>query len=143
MTLMKPPCPVCAKIALLKKDGNPDMVREFRQSFLIMGYNQHFRGYAILLLKRHLREPHQLPPAARRQLFDELMRAGEAVWRAFKPWKLNYACLGNEVPHVHWHIIPRYRKGPAPWLVGKFAGGKAAPAECRRNLAVRLRKFLP
>jgi len=118
------------------------MVREFKQSFLVMGYNQHFRGYAILLVKRHQREPHQLPPAARRQLFDELMESGEAVWRCFKPWKLNYACLGNEVPHVHWHIIPRYKKGPAPWLVGKFARGKPAAEKKRRELARALRRHL-
>jgi len=142
MCLMNKPCPICAKISLLKKGGHPDLVREFKQSFLIMGFNQHFRGYAILLLKRHLREPHQLPPAARRQLFDELMKAGNAVWRCFKPWKLNYASLGNEVPHVHWHIIPRYRKGPAPWLVGKFAGGKKASEGMRRKLAIRLGRFL-
>jgi diadenosine tetraphosphate (Ap4A) HIT family hydrolase len=22
---------------------------------------------------------------------------------------MNYASLGNVVPHVHWHIVPRYR----------------------------------
>jgi diadenosine tetraphosphate (Ap4A) HIT family hydrolase len=139
---IKKPCPICAKIALLKKGGNPDLVREFRQSFLVMGFNQHFKGYAILLLKRHVREPHQLSPVARRQLFEELMRAGNAVWRCFKPWKLNYASLGNEVPHVHWHIIPRYKKGPAPWLVREFAKGKPAPERMRRRLAVRLGRFL-
>lgn len=24
------------------------------------------------------------------------------------PAKINYACLGNEVPHLPWHIVPRY-----------------------------------
>lgn len=134
------PCPICARIALLRKGNDPDMVREFRQSILVLGANQYFRGYAILLLKRHLREPHQLPAPARRQLFDELMKAGDAIWRCFKPWKINYACLGNEVPHVHWHIIPRYRKGPAPWLVREFSGGKAASIKARRAVLARLRK---
>jgi len=135
-------CPICDRIARYKKGGDPDVVKEFKQSILIIGANQHFRGYAILLLKRHVREPHQLASAAQRQLFDELMTAGDAIWRCFKPWKLNYACLGNEVPHTHWHIIPRYKKGPAPWLVGKFTSGNKAFEKNRQELVKKLRGFL-
>lgn len=138
---MRKDCFVCGRIALWRKGRNPDVVKAYRQSVLVIGMNQHFRGYAVLLLKRHVREPHQLPDRARRQLSDELMRAGRAVWRCFRPWKLNYACLGNEVPHVHWHVIPRYRRGPAPWLVRKFRAGKPASEAVRRALARRLRRF--
>jgi len=137
---MKKKCPLCARIALIRKGGEPGVIREFRQSVLVLGANQHFRGYAVLILKRHLRESHQLSPAGRRQLFAELMKAGEAVWRAFRPWKLNYASLGNEVPHVHWHIIPRYKKGPAPWLVRGFSGGKEASEGMRREIVKKLRR---
>jgi diadenosine tetraphosphate (Ap4A) HIT family hydrolase len=42
----------------------------------------------------------------------QLMRAVFAVETAMKrvlnPKKLNLASLGNWVPHVHWHIIPRW-----------------------------------
>lgn len=118
------------------------MVKAFRQSVLVIGMNQRFRGYAILLLKRHITEPHQLPPAARRQLFDELMKAGRAVWRCFKPRKLNYACYGNAVPHVHWHIIPRKVPGPPAWLYPDFLKGKPVPERVRAKLAARLRRYL-
>lgn len=135
-------CYACDRLSLWRRGENPDVVKVFRQSVLVIGMNQHFRGYAVLLLKRHIREPHQLPPRARAELFAELMRAGRAVWRCFKPWKLNYACLGNEVPHVHWHIVPRYRKGPPPWLVREFRKGKPATEAVRRLLAARLRRFV-
>jgi diadenosine tetraphosphate (Ap4A) HIT family hydrolase len=32
----------------------------------------------------------------------------------FDPVKLNYLTLGNTVPHLHTHVVPRYRDDPAP-----------------------------
>ena len=43
-----------------------------------------------------------------RQGMDELMQATRAIQAAFDPWKMNHACLGNVLQHVHWHIMPRY-----------------------------------
>jgi diadenosine tetraphosphate (Ap4A) HIT family hydrolase len=31
-----------------------------------------------------------------------------AIHEAFQPHKLNYELLGNQVPHLHWHLFPRY-----------------------------------
>jgi diadenosine tetraphosphate (Ap4A) HIT family hydrolase len=28
------------------------------------------------------------------------------------PRKLNYELLGNQVPHLHWHLFPRYPQDP-------------------------------
>lgn len=28
--------------------------------------------------------------------------------------KMNYALLGNLIPHVHWHVMPRLPDDPAP-----------------------------
>ncbi len=46
----------------------------------------------------------------------------EAIAAVVKPWKMNYECLGNSEPHVHWHLLPRQstetdelRRGPI-WL---------------------------
>ena len=40
------------------------------------------------------------------------MIAARAIAETFRPWKMNYACYGNQAPHVHWHIIPRYESDP-------------------------------
>jgi len=33
----------------------------------------------------------------------------EAVLRkVMQPTKMNLASLGNQVPHLHWHLIPRF-----------------------------------
>jgi hypothetical protein len=46
--------------------------------------------------------------------FDDLVRVGRALARAFRPIKLNYQILGNLVPHLHAHVQPRYYGDPAP-----------------------------
>ena len=55
---------------------------------------------------------------------------------AFRPRKLNYELLGNQVPHLHWHLFPRYESDPrhlqAVWL--DLARADADPAERRRLL---------
>jgi diadenosine tetraphosphate (Ap4A) HIT family hydrolase len=33
----------------------------------------------------------------------------EAVRHVMHPDKVNIAALGNMVPHIHWHVIPRFK----------------------------------
>jgi diadenosine tetraphosphate (Ap4A) HIT family hydrolase len=43
-----------------------------------------------------------------------MVGVARAVARAFAPRKLNYELLGNTVPHLHWHVLPRYADDPNP-----------------------------
>jgi diadenosine tetraphosphate (Ap4A) HIT family hydrolase len=43
---------------------------------------------------------------------DELMLVAAAIQRALEPLRINYACYGNIVPQVHWHVVPRYDDDP-------------------------------
>jgi diadenosine tetraphosphate (Ap4A) HIT family hydrolase len=67
-----------------------------------------YPGFCRVIWNEHVAEFSDLPAAAR----DRLMRVVYAVERAqralLKPVKVNLASLGNLVPHVHWHVIPRY-----------------------------------
>jgi diadenosine tetraphosphate (Ap4A) HIT family hydrolase len=33
----------------------------------------------------------------------------EAIRATMRPDKMNIASLGNMTPHVHWHVVPRFR----------------------------------
>lgn len=59
--------------------------------------------------------------------------------------KINVASLGNVVPHLHWHVIPRFRDDahfPAPvWAVAQREA-EAAKLEARRAKLPTLREAL-
>lgn len=104
--------PICLAVDRARTGENRFLVREFETSVLVVHDIQFYAGHCVLLLKNHVRELHQIPAVEYSLLMNELVRSGAAIAEAFKPWKLNYQCLGNEVPHIHWHIIPRYNGDP-------------------------------
>jgi diadenosine tetraphosphate (Ap4A) HIT family hydrolase len=57
----------------------------------------------------------------------EVLAAGRAVRARFEPVKLNYMTRGNTVPHLHAHVLPRYRDDPAPG--GPIAGEAIVAAD--------------
>ena len=77
----------------------------------------------------------------------------EAVYKAFKPEKLNYELLGvGGGVHMHWHIFPR-RNGDTPrpgpvWQLGKeLSSEKYRPsseelAALKTQLNIELDKLL-
>ncbi len=71
-----------------------------------------YPGFCRVVLKQHIAEMTDLNPAERLHLMN-IVWAVEAVLRStLQPTKINLACLGNMVPHLHWHIIPRWSDDP-------------------------------
>jgi diadenosine tetraphosphate (Ap4A) HIT family hydrolase len=110
-------CGICAIIDRAKAGSFRDFVAELPGCWVILGDRQYYRGYCVLLSKIHATELYLMSAADARVLFDELRMVAEAIAAVVKPWKMNYECLGNSEPHVHWHLFPRYetdeqRRGP-------------------------------
>ena len=101
------PCGICAGIQRIRGGHVDNLIAELEHCYVVLGDSQLYRGYCIALAKRHFTELHLMPPVEARALFDELMLVGSAVFSVVKPGKLNYECLGNLEPHVHWHVFPR------------------------------------
>jgi len=59
------------------------------------------------------RELHDLAPADRAVLIEEVARAGAGLDRLFRPAKINVGALGNLVPQLHVHVIARFADDPA------------------------------
>lgn len=74
--------------------------------------SQEYVGFCRVILKQHVVEMTDLNLAERARLM-KVVYAVETVLRAlYQPSKINLASLGNVVPHLHWHIIPRFQDDP-------------------------------
>jgi diadenosine tetraphosphate (Ap4A) HIT family hydrolase len=129
-------------VAAAEAGRNPHLVAEMEHSIFFVGDHQWHRGYAVVALKKHVREPYDLTPQVQGEHFREVMRAAEAVAKTFRPVKMNFSCYGNAEPHVHWHVVPRYADDPHPgkdpWEdIARFSE-KAISAEQAREIASRI-----
>ena len=118
-------CLICDRIQMIKEGTNPYFVKELETGYVVLGDNQHFKGYTILLCKQHASELHELDTDFKLKFLEEMSLVGEAVSRAFPCEKMNYELLGNGDSHLHWHLFPRVSgdlgeyghngKGPVWW----------------------------
>jgi diadenosine tetraphosphate (Ap4A) HIT family hydrolase len=68
-----------------------------------------YPGFCRVILNRHVAEMTDLAAAERTHFMQVVFAAEAAVRELLKPDKVNLATLGNVVPHLHWHVIPRFR----------------------------------
>jgi diadenosine tetraphosphate (Ap4A) HIT family hydrolase len=101
-------CGICGIIDRIRSSSFPDWIAELPRSWLTLGDAQFYRGYCVLLAKRHVTELHAMPRGEAHELLDEILAVSRTLADVVRPLKLNYECLGNLEPHVHWHIFPRY-----------------------------------
>jgi len=68
-----------------------------------------YPGYCRVIWNAHVREMSDLEPADRDALMRVVFAMEKTIRSLFAPDKINLASLGNMTPHVHWHVIPRWR----------------------------------
>ena len=101
-------CPMCRRW----EDHSDLRIVELEHSFVVLNRDQFFPGYTLLLTKRHVTELFHLDHAVRAALMEEVSTVAKALHTQFQPDKINYELLGNMVPHIHWHLVPRFAKDP-------------------------------
>ena len=107
-----PACPFCQKLARPELAAD-ELVWAFPRSVVLLGPWQFYDGYCVVVSRTHARELGDLPDSERRAYLDEMCFVARAISQAFSPHKLNYELLGNQVPHLHWHLFARSADDPA------------------------------
>ena len=103
-----PGCVMCGKYGR----SGPLLIAELETARAFLHEDQFFPGYVLLVLRRHATELFELPAGERGAHLEEVSRVAEAIARALRPVKMNYELLGNQVPHIHWHLVPRLPTDP-------------------------------
>jgi diadenosine tetraphosphate (Ap4A) HIT family hydrolase len=103
------------------------------------------RGYTVVIWRgRHVAEPTELSDGEAVGYWREVLRVGAALERHYRPVKLNYQILGNAVPHLHTHLVPRFAEDPAPGRPLPFPEGERPdlPEEQLRRDVLALRSLI-
>ena len=104
-------CPLC----LPRVDDTPfwRKVSSLRVSTLYLDRNQTYRGHCQLVFDaRHVVGLESLSPDEFTAFGTDLRTAARAIALVCRPDLMNYASLGNVMPHLHWHLVPRYKSDP-------------------------------
>lgn len=68
--------------------------------------------FCRVVWRAHVREITDLANTDRHRLLDVVAGVEEVLRGLLRPIKMNLASLGNQVPHLHWHVIPRFQDDP-------------------------------
>lgn len=109
------PCPACKRLDRLRAGPDPFFLGELRESLVVLHKHQPYTGgvggWCTLWLKDHHEHLVLLPRERQARLAEDVSDVAAAMHDALGPMglrRINYECLGNVVPHVHWHLIPRF-----------------------------------
>lgn len=108
--------------------------------------DRYYPGFCRVIWNAHVREMSDLDPADQVRLMRTVLATESVVRQLFSPDKINLASFGNMVPHVHWHIIPRWhddRHFPEPvWGAVHREGLVERPAISNQQMAQALLQAL-
>lgn len=68
-----------------------------------------YPGFCRVIIHRHVAEMSDLDAAGQQRLMHVVFTLESVLRNVFQPDKVNLASFGNLAPHVHWHVVPRWR----------------------------------
>lgn len=105
-----------------------------------------YPGLCRVILNRHAVEMTDLGEGERGRLMRAVFATESALRSLFGPDKVNLACFGNKVRHIHWHVIPRTEDDPhfpePSWGAPRRAAPPGRPAVTDAAIASRLAESL-
>ena len=79
---------------------------------IVLAVEPDYPGFLRVVLNAHVKEMTDLAASDRVEIMRVVFAAETALRQVMRPDKINLATLGNKVPHVHWHVIPRFLNDP-------------------------------
>ncbi len=94
-----------------------EVLHQGAQFRVVLVDDNNYPGFCRVIWRDDVKEVTDLSELDRMLLMDVLWQVEHVVREVMQPEKINLASLGNMVPHLHWHVIPRYTDDahfPAP-----------------------------
>lgn len=138
----EPRCPLCPHD---REDGGAPLYRDDRLRIVLVDDADH-PGFLRVIWNAHVREMTDLAPADRAHCMAAVYAAETALREVLRPDKINLASFGNMVPHVHWHVIPRFTDDAhfpnAVWGERRRDARRVLPEGFREAVVAQLTRLL-
>ena len=131
MMVLNPTCELC-------QSSGGELIHQSELFHVVLVDDANYPGFCRIIWRDHVKEITDLNELDRMLMMDVMWQVEQVVRDVMQPEKINLASLGNMVPHLHWHVIPRYSDDahfPAP----VWAEAKRTPSP--ESLAARLEKL--
>ncbi len=134
-------CPLC-------RPENETVLWQNERCRVILVDDPDYPGFCRVVWREHVKEMTDLAEMDRAHIMSVVFAVERVLRESMNPDKINLASLGNQVPHLHWHVIPRFTGDahfPDPvWAARKRGAGKKGldGAALKERLAQRLRESL-
>ena len=107
---MSTPCDLCSLLdGYANKQGLETLLWRSERLSVVAVDDPAYPGFCRVIWNKHVKEMTDLTPGERNYVMEVVWQVELAVREVMAPEKVNVASFGNMTPHVHWHVIPRYR----------------------------------
>lgn len=72
---------------------------------------QSYKGRCVVAYKDHVNELFELEDTDLELYMKDVKKVAAAIKKAFSPNKINYGAYSDKLPHLHFHIVPKYEDG--------------------------------
>ena len=100
------------RVRAARKDENPTVICRVSSGWVVLGDQQHLRGYCLLLPDPVVYDLNALSTPERLRYLSDMATVGDALLEVTDAYRINYSVLGNTDPALHAHIRPRYMSEP-------------------------------
>jgi diadenosine tetraphosphate (Ap4A) HIT family hydrolase len=100
-TLTNNTCPLCSG------DGGTLICRTPHYR-VVFAEQAGYPAWVRVIWNAHVKEMSDLSAVHQTILMQAVFAVEAQLRRVLNPHKVNLACFGNMVPHLHWHLVPRW-----------------------------------
>lgn len=102
----------CVFCAIMRGAAPASRVYEDDVTLAFMNLRQGSPGHVLVIPKAHIETIYEMDAATAARLFQTVTQVAGVLRRVFAPdglniWQSNGAAAGQEIPHVHIHLLPR------------------------------------
>ena len=127
------------RVRAAQQGENSGVICKVPSGWVVLGDQQHPRGYCLLLPDPVVDDLNALSTQERLQYLSDMAVIGDALLEVTDAFRINYSILGNTEPALHAHIFARYlsepeekRKGPV-WMGYNSEERNSRPFDLERD----------